>query len=249
MKKLFVAISILLCSLTANSQLVVDNASMYDNDEEAQLSDDLFDFWFKTDIQALIYTTKSLKGKTPVEFGLELSETYHPGKRGINNGIIILLSLSEKKVQILVGFGLEWILTDSITALIVNQITPSFKNDEFYNGTASCLTLIAQEVDYKDWVVYQTQHLSDSLNNKIIHFCYTNKTMAGLFKKTDREGVQFSNEYFINIPIEDTIYQLYYSKYMDALISTIVTSPQTEIYFRLSSFENKRLELLGVTNN
>jgi uncharacterized protein len=83
----------------------------------------------------VIYTTKSLQGYPIEDFGYQLGRFWKIGQQDKNNGVILLVAPSEKKVRIEVGRGLEPQLTDAMTSLIVqNAILPAFRRGQFSTG-------------------------------------------------------------------------------------------------------------------
>jgi uncharacterized protein len=75
-------------------------------------------------------------GDYPIEdVALKVLRDWGVGNKEHNNGIVILVALNDRKVDIEVGYGLEAMVAD-ITAkhIIENDITPNFKEKEYYRG-------------------------------------------------------------------------------------------------------------------
>ena len=72
----------------------------------------------------------------PIEdYALELGRNYGIGNKTKNNGLIILVALSERKSRIEVGYGLEGILPDGKTGRIQDEyMIPRFKDGEYSKG-------------------------------------------------------------------------------------------------------------------
>ena len=57
------------------------------------------------------------------------------GKKGKDNGLLVLLAINERQVWVEVGYGLEEIITDGYAGDVSRQImTPSFKRGEYGQG-------------------------------------------------------------------------------------------------------------------
>lgn len=69
------------------------------------------------------------------EVALKVLRDWGVGNKEHNNGIVILVAINDRKVDIEVGYGLEGNVAD-ITAkhIIDNDITPNFKKQEYYSG-------------------------------------------------------------------------------------------------------------------
>lgn len=247
MRYISILIILILFGLKVKSQLIIDNGIFFSDSEKLELTDKLQRLKNKSTVETLVYTTMDLGGKTPLEYGKELSNKYPAGVKGVNNGIIILLSKNDKKVQVLVGNGLEWVLSDSVTKLIINEMmVPHFKNGKFYNGVNDAVDLIIKKVTSINWIPYKLKGLSSKENGNIFKFQYSNKTGKTKYKYAIDTDPQFSDQFKIKLNIDGKDFDLFYSKYMNELISKILKKSNVVVYFRLSDFNNKRLELMGI---
>ncbi|UBM61344.1 TPM domain-containing protein [Candidatus Sulfidibacterium hydrothermale] len=235
-------------SLTAHSQLVVDNGHFFTKNEIARLENKMQNIENKYSIETMIYTTIDLNGKTPIEYGKEIGNSYEVGKKGINNGILILLSKNDRRIQILNGFGIEWIISDTKTQKIVDQMIPFFKQQNFFGGVNNALTMIEKYVSKTDWKISEIglNNISENDLGKIIKFKYSNKSGQTKYKYAIDTDTQFSNNFQIKLESNKTEFNLFYSKNMNDLISIILTRKNIIVYARLTDWQNKRLELLGI---
>jgi uncharacterized membrane protein YgcG len=144
MRHITTLIILIFFGLTVKSQLIIDNGEFLNDNEKSELTTRLQILKDKSTVETLIYTTMDLGGKSPFDYGMDLSRKYPAGIKGINNGIIILLSKNDRKLQIIVGYGLEWVLSDNQTQMIVDQMIPFFKKGEFYNGVNKAIDLIGR---------------------------------------------------------------------------------------------------------
>lgn len=104
----------------------------------------------KTGAEVAVVTVKSIAPYTIEDYAVRLFEAWGIGEKGKDNGLLILLALSEKKVRIEVGYGLEGAITDGTAGEIIRRtMVPSFKEGEFdtgvLSGTEAVLHLIANE--------------------------------------------------------------------------------------------------------
>src|SRR5262245_1240 len=106
---------------------VVDEANILDPSTRAALTDKLTDLEAKTTDQLVIVTLTSLQGTSIEDFGVQLGRRWQIGQQGKNNGVLLIVAPSDRKVRIEVGYGLEGTLTDAISKLIIeNAIVPRF---------------------------------------------------------------------------------------------------------------------------
>ena len=77
----------------------------------------------------------SMKGDYIENFAVKLFESWGIGKEKEDNGVLILVSMSERQMRIEVGYGLEGSLTDAqASSIIKNVMVPNFKENGYYEG-------------------------------------------------------------------------------------------------------------------
>ncbi len=97
----------------------------------------------KTDVEIAIAVIQSLEGRNLEEFSNELFNTWGVGKKNKDNGVLILVSMEDRKIRIEVGYGLESILTDGRCGLIIrNIIVPRFREKKYYDGILKAIEQI-----------------------------------------------------------------------------------------------------------
>jgi len=100
----------------------------------------------QTGTQLVVATVPAL-GDVPIEdYGYRLLRTWAIGQKGKNNGAILIVAPADRKVRVEVGYGLEPVLTDALTSVIVQtQILPRFRAGDVPGGVvAGTDALLAQ---------------------------------------------------------------------------------------------------------
>lgn len=119
---------------------VVDNAGLYGPEEEQLLTQALADFEAATTNQFVVATVDSVGDDDIDLYAAELAHYWKLGRADKDNGALLLVALSDRKVAIAVGYGLEERLTDGICGEIIRgRITPYFKSQEYFEGTKAGL--------------------------------------------------------------------------------------------------------------
>lgn len=130
---------------------VVDNAGLLDNATEAQLTSDLAALEEKSTDQIVVVTLPSLQGYAIEDYGYQLGRHWAIGQKGKDNGALLIVAPTERKVRIEVGHGLEPHLTDAMSRLIIeNAILPRFRRGDFQGG------IVAGVRDMKDVITGDT---------------------------------------------------------------------------------------------
>ena len=107
----------------------------------------------KTGVEIAVLTLKTMESYTIEDFSVRVFEKWGIGKKGQDNGVLIVLAQTERKVRIEVGYGLEGVLPDGLCGQIIRQnMVPFFKQGDFnkglLNGVVSVSSLIAKEYNF-----------------------------------------------------------------------------------------------------
>jgi uncharacterized protein len=150
-------------SFPALSGRVVDDAGVLDAATRTALTQSLADLEQKTTDQLVVVTLKSLQGTSIEDYGYQLGRRWQIGQKDKNNGVLLIVAPTERKVRIEVGYGLEGALTDAVTKLIIeNSILPRFKAADFSGGITRGVEDIIQVLsgDAQEWQDRAAQRLA-----------------------------------------------------------------------------------------
>lgn len=111
---------------------VVDEANILSSQAERQLTTLLQS---ETKHQVVVVTLADLEGKSIEDYGYQLGRHWGIGEKGNDNGVLLIIAPDERQVRIEVGYGLEGVLTDAISSVILNNMTPALKESN-YNQAA-----------------------------------------------------------------------------------------------------------------
>jgi uncharacterized protein len=101
----------------------------------------------QTSNQIVILIVDDLGGKDINTFATEVGRAWQVGQKEFNNGIVIVIkptgNSNQRDAYIAVGYGLEGAIPD-ITAkhIVEEEITPFFKNGEYYKGLDAATTVL-----------------------------------------------------------------------------------------------------------
>ncbi|MCG2842698.1 TPM domain-containing protein [Sandaracinobacter sp. RS1-74] len=131
---------------------VVDAADILPPDVEARISARSEQIEKQSGTQLVVATVPSLQGYEIEEYGYRLGRQWGIGQKREagkgDNGVILLVAPNERRVRIEVGYGLEPILTDALSSLIIqNQILPQFRAGNMPAGVEAGFASIARQVE------------------------------------------------------------------------------------------------------
>ncbi|MEP6488133.1 TPM domain-containing protein [Microcoleus vaginatus GB2-A3] len=120
-----------------NNTWVTDNANILSDRIETQLNQMISDLEAKNGSEIAVVTVPDTKpSATPKAFATELFNFWGLGKKGKNNGVLLLISSGERRVQIETGSSIQSIVPDArAVGIIETEITPRFKQQDFDGGT------------------------------------------------------------------------------------------------------------------
>lgn len=114
---------------------VNDYANVMSQADEQQLNMYLGNLERQTGVQIAVLTMPSLGGEDIASFSIRTCDEWGIGKKGKDNGALLLLAMEERDVRIEVGYGLEDKLTDAKCGLIMrNVIIPEFRQGDYSAG-------------------------------------------------------------------------------------------------------------------
>ena len=125
---------------------VTDAADLLDPAQEQALGAKLESLEKQTGRQLVVATIPDLQGYAIEDYGYQLGRTWGIGRKDVNDGALLIVAPNEKKVRIEVGYGLEPVLTDALSSVIIQQaILPHFRDGRMADGIlAGADALIAQ---------------------------------------------------------------------------------------------------------
>jgi len=117
---------------------VVDDAHVLSTSTVADLTAKLADLETKTGRQLVVVTVPSLQGYEIEDYGYQLGRAWGIGQKGKDNGVLFIVAPTEHKVRIEVGYGLEPILTDTLSSVILQeQVLPKFRTGDVEGGVVA----------------------------------------------------------------------------------------------------------------
>src|SRR5580704_17057106 len=134
-------------SFPALTGRVVDNANILSGATKSDLDSKLAALEAKTSRQLVVVTIPSLQGYEISDYGYQLGRAWGIGQAKLNNGVLLIVAPTEHKVRIEVGYGLEPILTDALSEVIIqNAMLPNFRKGEYNTGVEQGADALIQQL-------------------------------------------------------------------------------------------------------
>jgi uncharacterized protein len=95
--------------------------------------------------QLVVITLPSLQDYDIADYGYRLGRAWGIGQKGKSNGALLIIAPNEKKVRVAAGYGLEPVLTDAVSSLIIQrEILPRFREGDYAGGTTAGVDAIVR---------------------------------------------------------------------------------------------------------
>lgn len=124
---------------------VVDQAQILSPAQAADLDAKLTRLEQQSGRQMVVATVASLENYPIEDYGYRLGRAWGLGDKKANDGLILLVAPNDRKVRIEVGYGLEPIVTDALSSVIIQRrILPRFKAGDMPGGIAAATDALVQ---------------------------------------------------------------------------------------------------------
>lgn len=129
----------------------------------------------------LVPTTES---ETIEQYSIRVVDQWKLGRKNVDDGVLLLIAKDDRKLRIEVGYGLEGALPDLIARRIITEdITPHFKQDDFYGGIVAGITRIDAVIQGEALPPPQEQNnSSSSLDNYFIFLVFFALVTGGILR-------------------------------------------------------------------
>ena len=132
-------------SLTAR---VTDLTATLSGDQKAVLEQQLADLEARKGAQLVVLILPTTQPEAIEQFSIRLFDAWKVGRKGVDDGVMLIVAKDDRRLRIEVGYGLEGALNDATAKRIISEtITPFFKNGDFPGGINAGVTAIVKIID------------------------------------------------------------------------------------------------------
>ncbi len=132
-------------ALPALNERVVDLSGTLSTDDRVALVERLTRLEQEKGAQIAILLLPSTAPESIEQFGIRLAESWKIGRKGVDDGIIVIVAKDDRRMRIEVGYGLEGAIPDAIAKRIVDeQMAPRFRDGDFAGGLGAAVDTLAR---------------------------------------------------------------------------------------------------------
>jgi uncharacterized protein len=130
------------------TQRVTDLTATLDAQQTRTLESRLAEFEANKGAQLAVLIVPTTQPESIEQFGIRVAEAWKLGRKGVDDGALLLVAKDDRTLRIEVGYGLEGALNDATAHRIVDEIiVPRFKLGEFYAGIESGTAAMMQVIN------------------------------------------------------------------------------------------------------
>lgn len=101
----------------------------------------------KTGAEIAVAVLSDLRGLDVESAAVELFETWGIGRKGRDDGVLLLVAPAERKVRLEVGYGLESVIPDGLAGEILRRhALPAFREGDFDSGVLRAGAAVAARI-------------------------------------------------------------------------------------------------------
>ena len=151
--------ALLLCGLSAAVQAalvpvpaltapVTDLTGTLTPDQTATLDQELRAFAAQKGSQIAVLMVPSTAPEAIEQYSIRVTDAWKLGRKGQDDGVLLLVAKDDRAVRIEVGYGLEGAIPDAIAKRIIAEIiTPQFKQGDYFGGLQSGVQQVMKLID------------------------------------------------------------------------------------------------------
>ena len=149
----FLALAASICAaalvpVPALTARVTDQTGTLTAEQKASLERVLQQFEARKGSQIVVLVVPTTAGEAIEQFALRAAERWQPGRKKIDDGVLLVVAKDDRALRIEVGYGLEGALNDATAKRIVSEvIVPQLRKGDFYGGIAAGVDRIIRVVD------------------------------------------------------------------------------------------------------
>jgi uncharacterized protein len=117
---------------------VTDLTATLTSDQRAALEQKLAALEARTGSQVAVLLVPTTQPETVEQYAIRVFDQWKLGRKGVDDGVLLLVAKNDRKLKIEVGYGLEGAIPDAIAKRIMDEdIVPLFKQGNFYGGISA----------------------------------------------------------------------------------------------------------------
>jgi uncharacterized protein len=130
------------------SRRVTDLTGTLSAEQVNSLENKLAAFETQKGSQIAVLIVPTTQPKDIAEFGIEVADLWQIGRKGVDDGVILIVAKDDRKMRLEVGYGLEGVIPDAVAKRVIAEtITPRFQAGDFAGGIDAGVTQLMKLIE------------------------------------------------------------------------------------------------------
>jgi uncharacterized protein len=127
---------------------VTDVSSTLSPSQRDSLEQKLAQFERRKGSQIFVLLVPTTNPETVEEYAIRVADTWRPGRKGVDDGALLLIAKDDRKLRIDTRYGLEGVIPDAVAKRVIDEvIVPYFKRGDFYGGIDAGIDQLIRLID------------------------------------------------------------------------------------------------------
>jgi len=123
--------------------------------------------------QLAVLLVPTTQPETIEQYSIRVVDQWKLGRKKVDDGVLLLIAKDDRNLHIEVGYGLEGVLPDVIAKrIIAEDITPHFKQGDFYGGIVAGITRIDAVIQGEELPSPQQKNNSTSIESYLFFLVF-----------------------------------------------------------------------------
>ena len=163
---------------------VMDTANMLQPATRAELNQQLLEFSRQHGSQIIVLTVPAIAPETPFDYATRVMDSWKPGRKGIDDGVLLLLVRDEHKTFLAPGRGLEGAIPDVYAKRILDDVLrPQLRANNADGGVREAVNQLEKLINGEKLPAQQSAHQESDDSGSTIFGILLLIFIAGSFLK------------------------------------------------------------------
>jgi uncharacterized protein len=151
--------------------------------QRAQLDGKLRDLEKRKGSQIAILLVPTTEPETIEQYAMRVVEQWQLGRKGVDDGVLVLAALQDHTLRLEVGYGLEGVIPDVVAKRLISEIMlPYFRQGDYYGGLVAGIDRLIRLIDGEPLPAPEQRDSSGSSGNALPLLFVAAIALAGILR-------------------------------------------------------------------
>jgi uncharacterized protein len=116
--------------------------------QQSRLEQVLMEFEARKGSQIAVLIIPTTQPEAIEQYAMRVAETWKLGRKGVDDGVLLLVAKEDRALRIEVGYGLEGVIPDAVAKRVISEIIiPYFKQNDYFGGIEAGVSRLIRLID------------------------------------------------------------------------------------------------------